>query len=299
VRTAFIIYALLSLCAAVAPSLGVFIVIRALQGCANAFLTPLLLAGLADLVEPRQIGRAVGTFAAVQTAAIALAPLGGGALGAIDWRLAFLSQVVVALVLACFPPPNAEKRDAPARLRAVFTRRVGLLSGAAFAGYAGVTGIGFLVAVEAADEFGLGSIMRGVLLAGFGVAGMLLGRAAGDAVDRFGRTPVIFTGIAICSVLVATLGFAPSALALGALWFVIGLGSALMWAGINVLTVEAVPGNRAGGTSVVSAFKFAGNAVAPVMWLPLYHADPRLGFLGAGILAAVAGLFIAPLRMAR
>jgi len=60
-----------------------------------------------------------------------------------------------------------------------------------------------------------------------------------------------------------------------------------------------VPGNRAGGTSVVSAFKFAGNAVAPVMWLPLYHADPRLGFLGAGILAATAAVFIAPLRMAR
>ena len=57
---------------------GAFIVIRALQGTANAFLTPLLLAGLADEVPPRQLGRAVGTFAAVQTAAVALAPLGGG-----------------------------------------------------------------------------------------------------------------------------------------------------------------------------------------------------------------------------
>ena len=299
VRTAYIAYALLSLVAAFAPNLETFIGIRALQGSANAFLTPLLLAGLADLVPPRQIGRAVGTFAAVQTAAIALSPLGGGALGAIDWRFAFLSQVVVALALAAVPPPDAKEREHPARLRAAFTRRVGLLSGAAFAGYAGVTGIGFLVAVEAADEFGLGSIMRGVLLAGFGVSGMLFGRAAGDAVDRFGRTPVIFAGIAICSVLVAGLGFAPTAAVLGATWFAIGVGSALMWAGINVLTVEAVPGNRAGGTSVVSAFKFAGNAAAPLMWLPLYHADPRLGFLGAGILAAVAALFIAPLRMAR
>ena len=46
-------------------------------------------------------------------------------------------------------------------------------------------------------------------------------------------------------------------------------------------------------------FKFAGNAAAPLMWLPLYHVDPRLGFLGAGILAATAGVFIAPLRVAR
>src|SRR5215207_8177904 len=128
---------------------------------------------------------------------------------------------------------------------------------------------------------------------------MLFGRASGDAVDRFGRVPVALVGVASCAALVAALGFAPTAAVLGTVWFVIGLGSALVWAGVNVLTVEAVPGNRAGGTSVVSAFKFAGNAVAPVMWLPLYHADPRLGFLGAGILAAIAGLFIAPLRMAR
>jgi MFS family permease len=298
VRSGYIAYALLSLCAALAPSLGVFIVIRALQGCANAFLTPLLLAGLADEVEPRQIGRAVGTFAAVQTAAVALAPLGGGALGALDWRFAFLSQALVAVGLALLPPANARRRDDVARLNAVFTRRVGLLSAAAFTAYAGVTGVGFLVAVLAADEFGLSSVMRGVLLAGFGVAGMLLGRAAGDAVDRYGRVPVAVVGTVVCAVLVALVGVAPSAGVLGLLWFATGLGSALVWAGINVLAVEAVPGNRAGGTSVVSAFKFAGNAAAPVMWLPLYHADHRLGFLGAAVLAALAVAFIAPLRVA-
>src|SRR3954453_6403996 len=299
VRPGYIVYAILSVGAALAPSLGVFLGVRALQGAANAFLTPLLLAGLADEVPPRQIGRAVGTFAAVQTAAVALSPLGGGALGALDWRLAFVSQSAVACGLALLPPADARRRADVPRLRAVFTRRVGLLSGAAFTGYAGVTGVGFLVAVLAADEFGCGSIGRGVLLAGFGVAGMLLGPPAGDAVDRFGRVPVALTGIALCAVLVTLLGVAPSPVALAALWFATGLGSALIWAGINVLAVEAVPGNRAGGTSVVSAFKFAGNAAAPLMWLPLYHADPRLGFLGAGVLSALTGAFIAPLRVPR
>jgi hypothetical protein len=82
-------------------------------------------------------------------------------------------------------------------------------------------------------------------------------------------------------------------------FLVTGLGSTLVWAGINTLAVEAVPGNRAGGTSVISAFRFAGNAAAPVMWLPLYHADPRLGFVGAGVLAAVTMAFILPLRVPR
>jgi MFS family permease len=100
-------------------------------------------------------------------------------------------------------------------------------------------------------------------------------------------------------VLVFALGLAPSAAALAVLWFFTGLGSALIWAGVNTLAVEAVPGNRAGGTSVVSAFKFAGNAAAPVMWLPLYHADPRLGFLAAAVMAALTGAFVAPLRVRR
>jgi MFS family permease len=299
VRTGYIVYACLSVLAAFVPSLGAFLVVRALQGCANAFLTPLLLAGLADEVPPRQIGRAVGTFAAVQTSAVALAPLGGGARGALDWRLAFVVPAFVAVALALMPPSDGAAREELPRLRTAFTRRVGLLSAASFTGYAGITGVGFLVAVLAADEFGLASVTRGVLLAGFGVAGILVGRAAGNWVDRYGRVPVACVGLAASSVLVASLGFAPSAAVLGALWFLAGLGSTLVWAGINTLAVEAVPGNRAGGTSVISAFRFAGNAAAPVMWLPLYHADHALGFVGAGVLAAVTTVFILPLRVPR
>jgi|tagenome__1003787_1003787.scaffolds.fasta_scaffold20692787_2 MFS family permease len=295
VFTGYVFYALFMVAGALAPSIGAFLVCRALQGTANAFLTPLLLAGLADEVPPRQIGRAVGTFAAIQTAAVALSPLVGGLLGAIDWRLAFLVPAAVAAGLALLPPRDGAPREEVPRLRSVVTRRVGLLSGAAFAGYAGVTGVGFLVAVLAADQFGLSSVERGVLLAGFGVAGMLLGRTAGGAVDRFGRVPVVLVGAGVCATLVALLGVAPSAGWLGALWFVTGLGSALVWAGINTLAVEAVPGNRAGGTSVVSAFKFAGNAAAPVMWLPLYHIDPTAGFVGAALMAALTGAFVAPL----
>jgi MFS family permease len=177
---------------------------------------------------------------------------------------------------------------------------VGLVSAAAFAAYCGTAGVNFLVAVLAADRFGIDSIGRGVVLAGFGVAGMLLGRLAGAAVDRLGLARVAVTGSLVCGLLVALLGFAPGPIALAALWTLVGAASALIWAGLNLLAVNAVPGNRAGGTSVIGAFKFAGSAVAPLMWLPLYHVDPRLGFAGAGAMAALAGAFILPLgRRAR
>jgi MFS family permease len=288
VRAGYVFYAVFSVASAVAPTLGIFMAARALQGAANAFLTPLVLAGLAEVVPRERLGRTVGTFAAVQTAAIALAPLCGGLLGEIDWRLAFLVPAVVALALAFIPPPDAVRgADAvPARLRSAFTRRVGMLSAIAFAGYISVTGIGFLVAIRAADAFGLSAGERGVLLATFGVAGMLLGRLAGRLVDRFGRVPVAVAGACGCAGLIVSLGEAGSPGLLAGLWFLAGAGSTLVWAGVNTMAVEAVPDNRAGATSVVSAFKFAGNAAAPLIWLPLY--DEGLAFLGAGVVSLVA-----------
>jgi MFS family permease len=291
VRAGYIAYAVFSVAAAIAPSIGVFMASRALQGAANAFLTPLLMAGLADATPPERIGRSVGTFAAVQTAAIALSPLCGGLLGEFDWRLAFLVPAGVATALVFFAPADAVRgaNAGAARLRAVLTRRVGILSAAAFLGYAGITGLGFLVAIRLEDAFGLGSSARGLVLATFGLAGMLLGRSSGQLVDRLGRVPVAVAGAGLSAVMVALIGEAGSTAVTAALWFGAGASSTLVWAAINTLTIESVPGNRAGATSLVSAFKFAGNAAAPLMWLPLYHADVRLAFIGAGVLALLVG----------
>ena len=205
----------------------------------------------------------------------------------------------MAVVLAFFPPPDPERvADAePARLRAVLTRRVGVLSAAAFAGYAGVTSLGFLVALRCSDGFGLGSSARGAVLAGFGVAGMVTGRPSGRLVDRVGRISVTVAGAFLCAVLVALIGAAGTrSPALTLLWLGAGAASSLIWAGLNTLTIEAVPANRAGATSVISAFKFAGNAAAPAMWLPLYANDVRLAFLAAGGASALVGALALRLR---
>jgi MFS family permease len=298
VRAGYLAYSAATVAAAVAPTIGLFIVARAASGTANAFLTPLLLAGLAEVTARERLGRAVGTFAAVQTAAIALAPAVGGLLGDVDWRLAFIAPAAVAIALAFFPPPDADRHAGaePARLRAVLTRRVGLLSAAAFAAYAGVTSLGFLVALRCSDTFGLGSSARGAVLAGFGVAGMVTGRPSGRLVDRLGRISVTVAGALGCAVLVALIGAAGSIATLTLLWLAAGAASSLIWAGLNTLTIEAVPANRAGATSVVSAFKFAGNAAAPAMWLPLYARDVRLAFLAAGAASALVGALAVRLR---
>lgn len=79
-------------------------------------------------------------------------------------------------------------------------------------------------------------------------------------------------------------------------WLAAGVGSALVWAGVNTMAVEAAPTNRAGATSIVSASKFAGNAAAPLLWLPVYAASPAAAFLAAGGLCVVLAALLVPLR---
>src|SRR4051812_26791258 len=104
VRVAYVGYAVFSVVAAFAPSIGVFIAARALQGAVNAFLTPLLLAALAASSPEGTVGRTVGTFAAVQTTALVAAPLIGGLAGGGSWGGALP------------PPPPGPPRPPPRAL---------------------------------------------------------------------------------------------------------------------------------------------------------------------------------------
>jgi MFS family permease len=292
-RAAFAVYAAASLVAAAAGGYGLFLASRAVQGAANAFTTPLVLAGLADATPEADLGRAMGTFAAVQTAGVVCAPLIGGLAGGIDYRLAFIAPAIAALVLMAVTVPERGRRGIPAsaavRLRDAVTPRMRWTATAAFLAYFAVTGLGVVVSLRAGDEFGLGPTARGLLLAGFGVAGVIAGRPAGGVADRRGAVAVALAGALPCCVLVPLLGLAPGALSLALVWVAAGACSALLWAGLNVLTVGAAPANRGGAVSLIGAFKFAGNALAPIVWLAFYEVDVRLAFALAGAASLAIG----------
>jgi MFS family permease len=289
-------YAVTSLASAFAPDIASFLVCRAAAGASNAFLTPLLLAGLADLVPRDRLGRSLGLFAAIQTSAFALAPLCGGLAGEVNWRLAFVVPALVGLGLAFIPPPEAPRGDGLPRptFGSLITPRVAALAASGLTAFMGVAGLGFLVSVWAADEFGLGAAARGTLLAVFGVTGMLAGPPAGLAVDRVGPAPIIAAGSAVSAAAVGGLGLAGSDLVLATLWGLAGVGSTVVWAGLNVLIVEAVPVNRAGATSLVGAFKFAGSAASPIVLLPIYDSSAHLAFGLAAALGLLTAALAAP-----
>ncbi|HEX6714581.1 MAG TPA: MFS transporter [Thermoleophilaceae bacterium] len=287
VRTAYVAYAIASAGVALTSTLAPFLVLRGLQGAANAFTTPLLVAALADVTPRESLGRTMATFAAVQTIGIVLAPLIGGVAGAIDYRLAFLVPAAAALVLATAAlPAHRREDDTVPTVRSALTPRTVRLSAFALVAYMSTVGVGFLVALRAADSFGLSPETRGLLLAGFGFAGMLAGRPVGNLIDRRGPLTVLVLGAAASAVAIPLVGLAPSAGALAATWVLAGVASQTVWATVYTLAVDAAPGNRAGAVSIVGACRFTGNALAPLAWLPLFHQEEWLPFAGAGVLLA-------------
>lgn len=298
VRAGYVGFGASALGCALAPEIWSFLAARAVMGAANAFLSPILLAALSEVVAPAVLGRTVGTFAAAQTAGLTFAPVLGGLLGEISWRLAFVLVAVVSGVLALprqtLGAAERPSSDGPrASLRALLNRWIALLATQAMLGYLGFTAIGFVLVLVAAEEFELGSSTRGLLVAGYGVGGILFGRYAGSVVDRIGRPSAAFAGSLACTAGVVGLILAPSVWSFALVYFLIGCASTFVWAGLNTIAVESFPENRAGATSAYSAFKFAGVAIAPLVYVPLFHVDTRLPFvLATGFSALLAVLMI-------
>jgi MFS family permease len=290
IRTAYVVYAAASAGVALSAALEPFLALRALQGCANAFTTPLLITVLADMTPGASLGRAMGTFSSVQTGGMVFAPLVGGLAGAIDYRLAFLVPAAVALLLAATRLPVRERHPQPPALRSALTRRTLALCVFAFLGYLSTLGLAFLVALRAADAFGVGAGARGVLLAGFGAAGVLAGRPIGGLVDRLGPVRVLAAGSAACALVLPLVGLAGSVALLAATWTLAGLASQMLWGTVYTLAVNASPHNRAGAVSIVGACRFGGNAIAPLVWLPLYGVHGWLPFAAAGAVMAARAL---------
>ncbi|MFP5070003.1 MFS transporter [Pseudonocardia nantongensis] len=286
----YALYVLASLACVLAASWTLFLAGRALQGVANAFTTPLLLAALASSVEPERLGRALGWFGSLQAAGQTSAPLVGGLAAEADWRLAFGGAAAVALLLALVGIPGGSPVPAgtsPPRLRSAWTGpvlRLGLVAGL---GWGCLAGLNFLLALRLEDEFGLGAGPRGLVLTALGIAGILTARLIGGTVDRLGPQRCVLAGAVGGGLLVAGVGIAPVLWAVVAFWAAAGVCSQLILVGVNALVLGSGGPNSGGAVSVVQAVRFAGTAASPVAITPIYHADPVAGFLvPAGLLAA-------------
>src|SRR5213592_4992163 len=94
------IFTVASAAAALAPSMGVLVAARAVQGAGGAIVMPLTLTILSAAVPAEKRGVALGAWGGIGGLAVALGPLVGGAVvSGLSWQWIFWINVPVGLVL--------------------------------------------------------------------------------------------------------------------------------------------------------------------------------------------------------
>ncbi len=287
-QASLVVYVVASLLVSVAPTLELFLGARAAQGAANAFITPLLVAGLADATPEAQLGRRVGMYTSFQAVGGGLAPFVGGLAAEVDWRYAFWGTAGVALVVLFFVPPGERRvgADRPP-IRPLLGRRLLALGAGSFAAAAGPIGAGVLVGFKTRDVLGMEPTTAGLLLASGNLGAALLGPVFGRALDRYGARPCGVWATVSVSLLVATLGVTDGRLVTAILYAMAGSLFGFVIVVLQKVGASIVPENRGGALSAVLSFRFVGHAVGPLVWVPVFSRSNAAAFVGSAILGLV------------
>ncbi|WP_214368669.1 MFS transporter [Pseudonocardia sp. H11422] len=303
--------AVLGVLAPLAPSFGVLVGIRALQGIALAALPALAMAHLTREVAPRALGGAVGLLIAGNTLGGLSGRLVAGFVAEVGgWRVAL--AVVGGLSLACtvafrvlLPPPTAPApprvrlRDLGGPLRAHLADpglrclfAIGFLLMAAF-----VTVYNYLGFRLLAAPFGLPAALVGLIFLGY-LAGTWSSTTVGRLGDRFGRRRVLWAAVALAlaAVLLTLPTWLPVVL-VGLVLFTVGFfgahSVASSWVGRRAVAVH-------GPASALYLFAYyAGSSVGGSLGGVAYDHLGWPGVVGyvAALLVGAVGLALALRRI--
>jgi EmrB/QacA subfamily drug resistance transporter len=161
----------------VAPSAGVVIGFRIVQGLGCAILFPICIAVVTNAFPEDRRKRAIGNLYGLAAIATAAGPFVGGALTSVSWRLVFLVNVpvtIAAIVLAIRAVPESRDETVPRHIDLPGLATVAL----------GIAGITF--AVDRGDAWGWTSVATlGTFAAGLA---LLIGFVA---IERRVRLPLV------------------------------------------------------------------------------------------------------------
>ena len=280
----FGIYALGSLLSGLSFSLPTLIIARFIQGFGAAFIAPIVLALIGEMVDSKHAGRAIGILGIMYTTGVTMGPLISGVLEVSlgwPWFFFFLSAFSGSLgVFYWFTSRDDEKLPrGPGKLsdalslvkKSLSFPEVRFLSLAAFSLFLGYIGLMTFVADYLKVVFTLPSDKTGLILSMTGFFGILASPIAGLLGDRRGRFPIACVGGGI--MIIGVLGMAVLDYSFEKYLFlfaIFGAGSATAWTSLNTLAVEVVPDLRKPVASVYNCFKFGGYAISPLALSLLY-----------------------------
>jgi len=286
---------------ALAPDLPLFYASRAVQGLGFAFVQPVMVAVLGDVVGPGEKGRTMGWLTAATTGGVMLGPLIAGFAAAVDWRLAFVAIGMFSIALALLIQALLRLPRTPAQEASPGSLRSNMALAARRRGVVMLALTGFLhmlvwIATQAfasdslGQEFSASSQVIGEVLAFAGLCSIAASRLGGGMADRLGRyLPVILgTSVMVVSLLAMAL-YIPSIVVYAAYLAIFAVGSAISWASLLTLTVELIPELRGTVSSLFTSTGFVGGALAAIVLSPVlaYGGTSMVHLASAGLCALI------------
>jgi DHA2 family methylenomycin A resistance protein-like MFS transporter len=252
---------------AVAPTLGVLVASRVVQGVGAGLASPAALSGAVSGFPPQRRGTALGVWGASSGIANIAGPLLGGLLtDGLGWRAAWwallpLAATAAAAIIRAVPATDRAVRRVA--VPGVFRQRAVVVSVAA-GGLTFLVMIGSFFVIEQYLQFSAGyspllAATPPMLVAVcIGVTGPLAGRL----IDARGARPVLLAGFLVAGLGLAGYGFTgaalhgPAALPLAVL---LGTGLGPLFAGVSRSALNAVPQVAHGRVSaLISAGRLLG-----------------------------------------
>jgi len=292
-----------------APSIGVVLSARVLQGLSAAFVLPSLIAYIGDYVEPQARGKVMGAFMLSITLGTALGPAIGGWLGELGgirlvFSVLFFASLGFAVFYRYFLDQAAGGRPDFGKIRgeiytAISSKQIigiGLVGGSVFIALIGSMTFSATVLTWPPLNLKPGSVGT-ILSLGLG-AGMLGSIAGGFIADAKGRKAAGFIGLTAMllggCVMIGTSAWSGK---FGLTGFLVGLpllgfGHAITMTALETLSVEILPHHRDAATSIFNAIRFSFYAIAPVLGAYIYKMAGQV--LTYGLLTSVlfAGLLL-------
>jgi MFS family permease len=296
------VFTLGSTAAALAPTVGVLVAARTVQGIGAAVFAPLSLTLLTAATPPGRRGAVFGAWGAIGGAGAASGPLVGGALTALaGWRSVFWLVVPVglAVVLAARRLDDARGPSAAVLPLHLFRRRAFALANAvALLHHAALFGSLFLVTHLLQAGLGAGPLDAGLRLLPMAVMPMLLAPLGGAAADRWGTRVPMAAGVTLVAAgaaglaAVATPGVAYAALA--PLLVLMGAGSGLFFAPFTAAVLgAAAPHEQGSAAGVATTVREVGAVLGVALLTAVLAGHGDLDSAARAVAGAVAALRIA------
>ncbi len=288
---------------ATAPSLTVLAAASFAAGV-SASVSQDILALVAELVEPAERGRAIGTALSGLFIGILLARVGAGFLASlVGWRWTFalygiLLGALLPILLVRMPSAASKARIAYSALMRSLARmlreRADLRRASIIQFLLGICYGGFWATLAQMLEtlHGLGPAYAG-LIGIPGAAGVLIARAAGRSMDRSGVRPVVSVGagLMVAAFLVFGLaGFSVLAVVAGAALLDCGLRAAMVANQAYIIGLD--PATRSRSNTVFAIHVWGGNATGALVASTVWALVGWLGVCALGVVAASAALIV-------